>query len=341
MVTIPPYIEFKNKWPLSPTCQSFIDTSRNTIRKILNGEDSRLLIIVGPCSIHDKESTLEFAHNLVQFSHEVSDKFFIVMRTYVEKARSSVGWKGFLYDPLLNGSHEITTGITWTRQLLLNLIQMKMPTATEFLDPITAAYYDDLICWGSIGARSSSSQPHRQLASNLSMPVGIKNGIAGNISAAIQGCLTSGQPHIFVGLNHLGQPCIINSVGNIDSHVVLRGGENSSNYDSESIAHVIQQLEKHQLPKRLLIDCSHGNSRKKPQAQSLVFQNIIDQVKAGNRHIRGALLESHLVEGNQVFFSDPISLKYGLSITDACLDWNSTRQLILQEAKKLKIPHAN
>jgi 3-deoxy-7-phosphoheptulonate synthase len=336
MTSFPSYNELKAKCALTSNSKKFIEINRNTITQILKGEDPRLLLIIGPCSIHDKESALEFARNLSILSEKVSDKFFIVMRTYVEKARTTIGWKGFLYDPYLNRTHDVYTGLCWTRQLLIDLIDLKVPTATEFLDPLMAPYYEDLICWGSIGARTSSSQPHRQWVSSLQLPIGIKNCVGGSISAAIQGCYTASHPHTFIALNELGYLSLVNSQGNPNTHIVLRGGESGSNFDSESILYALHELEKYQLPKRLLIDCSHGNSKKQYKIQLDVFRDIISQFQSGNRYIRGALIESHLFDGNQDFNSNPSHLRYGVSITDSCLGWKSTEELILEQAEKLR-----
>jgi 3-deoxy-7-phosphoheptulonate synthase len=328
MEYLPPYEEYKARQRPSLKQHQFIDKSRDTVRAILNRSDPRLLLIVGPCSIHDKISTREYASRLHDFAASVSSQFFLVMRTYFEKSRSVAGWKGFLYDPLLDGSHNIPQGIEWTRELLLELAAMEVPTATEFLDPISAYYYDDLITWGSIGARTSSSQPHRQLASALEMPIGFKNGIAGNVSAAVNGALAASHPHRYMGLCPQGKPIIKKTSGNHDAHVVLRGGESGPNYDPGSVAHLINRLEHVGLPARLLIDCSHQNSGKKFEKQPAVFQSVINQIVEGNTAIRGVMLESHLHSGKQMHPTDVSQLKYGVSITDSCLDWHSTAHLI-------------
>lgn len=327
MQRLPSYEELKSRLPLSSSQRTFIEQNREIVRQILQGISPRLLLIVGPCSIHDRLSAKDFAIQLKRLSTEVASHFLLVMRVYCEKPRTSTGWKGFLYDPYLDGSHDMTTGITWTRELLLELADLEIPTATEFLDPLTAFYYDDLITWGSIGARTSSSQPHRQLASGLNMPVGIKNGVAGNISAAVNGVSVAAMPHIYMGLNPLGQPSILHTTGNHDAHIVLRGGENGPNYDPSSVADALNRLEKAQLPQRLLIDCSHQNSGKRHDKQPAVFQSILHQIVEGNANIRGLLLESHLYAGNQPLTAlSPLA--YGVSITDACLDWHSTEHLI-------------
>ncbi|CUI17249.1 Phospho-2-dehydro-3-deoxyheptonate aldolase, Tyr-sensitive [Candidatus Protochlamydia naegleriophila] len=328
MELLPSYKELKSRMPTISQYGHFIEESRQTVRRILNGTDPRLLLIVGPCSIHDPASAKEFAIQLKSLAESVSSQFFILMRVYCEKPRTATGWKGFLYDPLLNGSNRLLLGIEQTRQLLLDLAQLNLPAATEFLDPLTAFYYDDLITWGSIGARTASSQTHRQLASMLQMPVGFKNGVAGNISAAINGVLAASQPHTHMALHENGWPAAIQTPGNPDAHIVLRGGESKPNYDPSSVSEALARLALTNLPKRLLIDCSHNNSNKKHERQPAVFQSIVHQIIEGNANIRGLMLESHLYGGNQPFLNDPNQLTYGVSITDSCLDWDSTSHLI-------------
>jgi 3-deoxy-7-phosphoheptulonate synthase len=335
MESLPTYQQLKKKLPLSSSQRSFVKQTQETIRAILNGTDSRLLLIVGPCSIHDVIAAKEYASKLKELNNDVSSEIFIAMRTYFEKPRTSSGWKGFLYDPYLDGSHQIHSGLEQSRQLLLDLAEMEIPTATEFLDPMTAYYYDDLISWGSIGARTSSSQPHRQLASGLSMPIGFKNGIAGNISPAVHGVMSASMPQTYIGLNENGQTTIIKSQGNPNCHIVLRGGDLQPNYDPASVAKALTLLEQAQLPQRLLIDCSHQNSGKKHDRQPAVFQSILHQIIEGNGTIRGIMLESHLYGSSQPLSLNSCDLKYGVSITDSCLDWPSTKHLILWAASQL------
>ena len=336
MESLPSYKEIKTALPLISSSRLFIEESRHTVRAILNGRDPRLLLIVGPCSIHDRVSAREYAQRLRKLSESVSPQFFLVMRVYCEKPRTANGWKGFLNDPLLDGSHAMHLGIEWTRQLLLELAALQVPAATEFLDPLTALYYDDLITWGSVGARTSSSQIHRQLASGLQMPMGIKNGVAGNLSAAVNGALAASLPHTFMGISENGTPAITRTVGNPDAHIVLRGGESGPNYDPSSVSEALVRLEAVQLPPRLLIDCSHQNSEKKFDKQPGVFQSAIHQIVEGNPNIKGLMLESHLNAGNQLLTPNFSHLKYGVSITDACLDWQSTARLIAWGAQHLK-----
>lgn len=335
MDLLPTYNELKNQFPISSSQSAFIAATKQTLEQILNGLDPRLLLIAGPCSIHDIASAKEFALHLKELAPLISNEYFLVMRVYCEKPRTITGWKGFLYDPSLDGSMQIRKGIEQTRQLLLDLADLGVPTATEFLDPLTAFYYEDLISWGSIGARTSSSATHRQLASLLPMPIGFKNGIAGNISAAIEGVIAASHPHAFVGINEKGEKSVLRSLGNQNTHIVLRGGESGPNYDSLAVAEALNKLKQAHLPSRLIIDCSHHNSNKQHKQQIEVFQSVIQQILEGNSSIRGCMIESHLFAGSQLLASDPRQLKYGVSITDPCLDWKTTRHLLLWSAQYL------
>lgn len=336
MESLPSYKQLKSSFPVSPSSLSFIEESRQTIRNILQGTDSRKLLIIGPCSIHERASALEFGEKIYSLAKEVSSHFFLIMRVYCEKPRTAQGWKGFLYDPHLDGSHVIHWGLEQTRKLLLELTEMEVPAATEFMDPLTAYYYDDLITWGSIGARTSSSQIHRNLASSLSMPIGFKNGIAGNLSAATNGVMAALHPHTYMRICDNGSPSISRSHGNSDAHIVLRGGDRGPNYDPSSVAEAVNKLKQLKLPQRLLIDCSHGNSGKQPMRQIDVCTSVIDQIIEGNNAIRGIMLESHLYEGNQPHTYPPSKLQYGVSITDPCLDWNRAASLVREQAERLK-----
>ena len=335
MESLPSYKEIKTRMPVVHSSRLFIEESRQTVRSILNGHDPRLLLIVGPCSIHERLAAKEFASLLRSLAQSVASQFFLVMRVYCEKPRTANGWKGFLYDPLLDGSHAMHLGIEWSRQLLLELAEMKIATATEFLDPLTAHYYDDLITWGSIGARTASSQTHRQLASGMQMPMAFKNGVAGDISAAVNGALAASLPHTYMRICENGSPMIARTAGNPDAHIVLRGGESGPNYDPSSVSESLVQLEKVKLPPRVLIDCSHQNSERKYDRQAAVYQSVIHQIVEGNTNIRGLMIESHLYAGTQHLTQDPGDLKYGVSITDACLDWTSTAHLIKWGAQHL------
>lgn len=333
MDVLPTYRSLKDLLPATGLQKDFIKKSRATVKNILNGSDPRLLLIVGPCSIHSYAVAKEYALLLKELAEFLSPQFFILMRVYCEKPRTKTGWKGFLYDPYLNGSNEIKSGIKLTRQLLLELADLGMPAATEFLEPLTAHYYDDLITWGSIGARTSSSQTHRQLASGLDMPIGIKNGVAGNISAAIDGVIAVSHPHTCIGINEDGRKTIFNTTGNAFAHVVLRGGESGPNYDPLSVSQTLAKLEQSNLPPVLLVDCSHHNSNKQFHRQSIVFRSILQQILDGNANIRGCMIESNLFSGSQPLPSDSNQLKYGISITDSCLDWKTTRQLLIWGAQ--------
>lgn len=336
MTSLPSYRELKSRLSLEFSEENFINESRQNVRAILDGRDPRLMLIVGPCSIHDPHSAKEYAAKLNHLAKAVSPHFYLLMRVYCEKPRTSKGWKGFLYDPLLDGSHAIRLGIESTRQLLIELAQLKIPAATEFSDPAAAFYYDDLISWGSIGARTSSSQIHRQLASDLSMPIGFKNGLAGNISSAINGVLAAADPHYYLRSSENGILSIQLTKGNPDGHVVLRGGENGPNFDASIVSDTLAKLGSKKLLSRLLIDCSHHNSGKNHEHQANVFRSVIHQVAEGNRSIRGLMLESHLYGGSQSMPENPACLKYGISITDPCLDWISTAALIKWGAEHLE-----
>lgn len=322
---LPAPIELMRRLPLASEEKDFIEKSRRTICRILDGTDSRLILIVGPCSIHDLSAAKEYASRLQNLIEVFSDIFFIVMRAYFEKPRTALGWKGLLYDPHLDGSNDISTGMLWTRELLLDIAKMRIPIASEFLDPVSSRYFGDLVSWACIGARTSSSQIHRQMASGFPMPVAFKNSTDGNIKTAINGILTAQAKHSFIGLNDEGKISQIRTEGNPYGHLVLRGGETNSNYDQESIAKALRGLKNASLPPRVIVDCSHGNSNRNYELQAAVFESVLQQWNAGNQSIRGMILESHLHAGNQ-HFTKP--LKYGVSLTDPCLDWESTRQLI-------------
>lgn len=320
--------ELRKQFPASRENLRFIDNSRLAIHNILSMKDSRHLLIVGPCSIHDIEGAKEYANRLKELSQQVRDIFYIVMRTYIEKPRSALGWRGFIHDPYLDGSHQIDQGYILSREFLLYLAELKLPSACEFLDATTSTFNGDLISWGCIGARTSNSQVHRQLASDLPMPVGFKNSIEGNIESAVNGCLTASYPHTFLGLNMEGILSIQRSKGNPDVHLILRGGETGPNYDKESIQLALQMLRRSSLPERVLIDCSHGNCQKKHELQKEVFRNVMIQ-SIESTAIRGIMLESYLYAGNQPLNGPLNDLRYGVSITDPCLSWEETEQLVM------------
>lgn len=320
--------EIKTLFPLSLPTAAFIEQSRTTAKNILFGKDPRKAFIIGPCSIHDRKSAIEYAQHFKELSNQVSRTCFLVMRVYVEKPRTSTGWKGLLYDPHLNGTYDIKTGLLWTRELMLALAELQVPCATEFVDPLAALYFDDLITWGFVGARTSSSQPHRQFASVLKMPVGFKNATDGNLESAVHGVLSAREPHASLHISNEGNLCAIQSEGNPYAHVVLRGAHDFSNYDSISVSTALQQLKMAHLPQHLMIDCSHGNCQKQFEKQKESFMSVLEQIEKGNDRIFGMMLESHLESGSQPLTEDLSELKYAVSITDPCLDWKATEELI-------------
>lgn len=300
-------------------------SSRKSIRDILNHQDSRLLIIAGPCSIHNTTAALEYARKFKALAEEVSDTFFLVMRAYFEKPRTGTGWRGLLHDPNINGQYDIETGLKIAREFFLQLTELEVPIASEILDPSIGAYLGDMITWGSIGARTPESQIHRQVASGLDFPIGIKNSTSGDLLGAINGIRSASQANSYIGINGEGKVSSILTKGNQDTHLVLRGSHNQPNYDAQSLRKAAHLLEECQLPPRVIVDCSHGNSMKDPEKQPEVFANVMEQFHSGNRAIRGLMLESHIHEGNQ---TKP--LRYGVSITDACISWETTEHILLK-----------
>jgi len=333
---LPTPAEVKTDIPLSDKGAETVLIGRETIRNILNRLDHRLFIVIGPCSIHDLDAAREYAKKLKKLSDEVNDTIVIVMRVYFEKPRTSVGWKGLINDPYMDDSFHIEKGLHMSRQILMELAEMGIPTATEALDPITPQYLSDLITWTAIGARTTESQTHREMASGLSTPVGFKNGTDGSLSVAINALHSVSQPHHFLGINQQGQCAVFHTRGNSCGHVVLRGGGGKQNYDSVSVSLCEQALEKADLPTNLVVDCSHGNSMKDYNLQPLVVDNCMNQIVEGNKSIVGLMLESNLFEGNQSVPDDLSKLKYGVSVTDACIGWEATEELILGLRDKLK-----
>jgi len=314
--------------PKSDAQGEFITRSRREIHKLIFTDDQRFLLIVGPCSIHDVEAGRDYARRLAALAKEVSDRVMIVMRVYFEKPRTTVGWKGLIMDPNLDGSHDIAAGLRLARKFLRDVLDLGLPTATELLDPITPQYIADLICWSAIGARTAESQTHRQMASGLSMPLGFKNGTDGSIATAINAIKAAAQPHTFLGINLDGSASAIVTRGNPDCHVVLRGGAGGPNYSPTHIAQTEALLTKTGLAKSILVDCSHDNSAKQPERQPEVMRELLAQCTAGNTSIMGAMLESNLGAGSQPFPQPKEKLKYGVSITDACIDWPTTEKLV-------------
>ncbi|HLB33934.1 MAG: 3-deoxy-7-phosphoheptulonate synthase [Verrucomicrobia bacterium RIFCSPHIGHO2_12_FULL_41_10] len=301
---------------------------RKTISKILRGEDQRLLIIVGPCSIHDPISAMDYAHRLAKLSQALKDRLFIVMRVYFEKPRTTIGWKGLISDPHLDDSADIDEGIKIARRLLLDVADLGLPAATEFLDPIIPQYIADLISWSAIGARTTESQTHREMASGLSMPVGFKNSTDGTVQTAIDAMRSSRASHSFLGIDQEGMTSIVKTMGNRDTHLVLRGGRSGINYQPHQITETVAQLRAANVPTAMIIDCSHANSGKEPTRQQKVWESLLAQRKAGCQEIIGAMIESYLERGNQPLNEDLSTLRYGVSITDPCLDWETTAQLL-------------
>ncbi len=311
-----------------------IEEARKTIENILDGKDKRLLVIVGPCSIHDLDQAKEYAAKLKVLADELKDQLFIVMRVYFEKPRTTVGWKGFINDPDLNDSFNISSGLEKARELLVHLAHMDIPTATEALDPITPQYIGDLIAWTAIGARTAESQTHREMSSGLSSPVGLKNGTDGSLTVAINALQAVSSPHSFLGIDQDGRCAVIRTKGNKYGHTILRGGT-KPNYDKASIINCENELEKAGLRKKIIIDCSHANSNKDPGQQPLVLDYCTNQIIDGNQSIVGVMLESNLEWGNQPLTENISQLKYGVSITDACIDWKATEECLRRTAERL------
>lgn len=321
-----------DEMPLSETVENWINQSRSSASKIIQGQDDRLLIIVGPCSIHDYESTLEYAHHLKQASEDYCDDMHVIMRVYFEKPRTMLGWKGLISDPTLDSRHDINKGLRQARLLLMKIAEMQLASATEFLDTVIPQYISDLISWSAIGARTAESQIHRELASGLSMPVGFKNSTEGNIKIAVDAVSTARHAHHFLGIAKDGTPSNIGTVGNEDCHIILRGSNTGTNYSEKYIKEAANLLLEANLPTRVMIDCSHGNSMKNYQLQSHVVESMAQQISQGSNTICGVMIESHLFAGKQDLIPG-LPLVYGKSITDACISWDETKELL----KKLSL----
>ncbi|BFM11596.1 3-deoxy-7-phosphoheptulonate synthase [Simiduia litorea] len=326
----------KTELPLTDAALKSVTEGRQTIRNILDRKDHRVFVVIGPCSIHDVEAAKDYARRLKALAEEVSDTLYIVMRVYFEKPRTTVGWKGLINDPYLNDSFKIQEGLHIGRQLLLDIAELGLPTATEALDPISPQYLQDLIAWSAIGARTTESQTHREMASGLSSSVGFKNGTDGSLTVAINALQSVANPHRFLGINEQGQVSIIHTAGNPYGHVVLRGGNDKPNYDSVSVAMCEKELSAAKIPANIMVDCSHANSNKKHELQILVLDNIANQIVEGNKSIIGVMVESNIGAGNQKMTADKADLKYGVSITDACIDWESTEACLRSMRAKLK-----
>ena len=312
----------------SPAVLETVVQTREAIRAILTGRDPRLLVVVGPCSIHDPKAALEYAVRLAKLSKELQDKFLILMRVYFEKPRTTIGWKGLIYDPRLDGSADIALGLRTARQLLLDINAMGVPTASEMLDPIVPQYIADLVSWVAIGARTTESQTHRQMASGLSMPIGFKNRTDGNTQVAVDAMESARHPHSFLGINADGQISIVRTGGNAWGHLILRGSKSGQNYDAESIRDAAERMGKGGLRPAIMVDCSHGNAGKKFEAEEAVWNEVLRQRAAGNTAIIGLLVESNLHEGSQPIPQDLSTLRYGVSITDECVGWETTERML-------------
>lgn len=320
--------QIKEQFPSSEKHLNTVIKARETARAILRGEDNRFLVVVGPCSIHDPQAAMDYAQRLVALSQEVADRYFIVMRVYFEKPRTTTGWKGLINDPHLDDSCDVAYGIALARKTLLDIVDLGLPAATEFLDPIVPQYTADLVSWAAIGARTTESQTHREMASGVSMPVGFKNGTDGSVQTAIDAMKSARAPHSFLGIDQDGATSIIKTAGNPDSHLVLRGGRNGPNYYPQDVALACETLRTAGVNPAVMIDCNHANSGKDPRRQPDVWKSILAQRRNGCREIIGAMIESNIHFGNQPPGKNRTALQYGVSITDACLDWPTTEQLL-------------
>lgn len=327
--------DIKSKLPLTDSTKKTILKFREEVENIVTGQDDRKFLVVGPCSIHDVQAAEEYARKLKKLSERVKDKLLLIMRVYFEKPRTTVGWKGLINDPDMDDSFHIEKGLLIARSLLIKIAELGLPTATEALDPIIPQYIGELISWSAIGARTTESQTHREMASGLSMPVGFKNGTDGSIQVALDALQSAIKPHNFLGINHMGQVSIFETTGNPYSHIILRGGGGKPNFDAMSVKIAEEKFKAVNLPARIVIDCSHGNCNKDHRLQSGVFENVIQQILDGNQSIVGLMLESHLYEGNQPLSSNLEKLKYGVSVTDKCIGWNETEKIILAAYEKL------
>ena len=322
--------------PLDKATSEVVSTTRKKIQSILHGIDPRILVIVGPCSVHDVDAAIEYANRLAPLRDKYSQQLEIVMRVYFEKPRTTVGWKGLINDPHLDDSYDINTGLRKARGLLLDLAKKGMPAATELLDPVVPQYIADLISWTAIGARTTESQTHREMASGLSMPVGYKNGTDGTATIAINAMQAASKPHHFLGINNDGQASIVSTTGNPHGHLVLRGGKNGTNYHLDAINLIADELSQFKMPSKVMVDCSHGNSNKDFRRQSEVLREVASQLKSGSKNVMGVMIESHLVEGNQKLNSDLSKLTYGQSVTDACINFSTTEVLLEELAESVK-----
>jgi len=328
--------QLKQELPLNGEALESVRAARQTIFDILDRKDKRLFVVVGPCSIHDVDAAMEYARRLRRLADEVKDTLYLVMRVYFEKPRTSVGWKGLINDPYMDDSFKIEDGLRIGRKLLLDIVNLGLPASTEALDPISPQYLQDLIAWSAIGARTTESQTHREMSSGLSSPVGLKNGTDGGLTVAINAMQSVRSSHRFLGINSEGQVSIVTTKGNPYAHVVLRGGSSGPNYDSVHVAQTEEALRKGGVSMNIMIDCSHANSNKDPAVQSLVLKDVTNQILEGNQSIIGVMLESNLNHGNQSIPKDLSQLKYGVSVTDACINWEESERSIREMADKLR-----
>ena len=328
--------ELKKQYPVTEEIEKHIAASRETLRNILDRKDPRLIVVIGPCSIHDTKAALEYAERLKVLADKVKNSLYVVMRVYFEKPRTTVGWKGLINDPYLDGSFQIEKGMTIARKLMLKINQLGLPIANEALDPISPQYLQDLISWSAIGARTTESQTHREMASGLSVPIGFKNGTDGSLGVAINALQSVSSPHRFLGIDGAGQVSVVHSNGNQYAHIVLRGGGGKPNYDSVSVRLTGRALRDKNLAENIMVDCSHANSDKDPSLQPLVVDNVTQQILEGNQSIIGVMLESNLLGGNQKLEEDQSALEYGKSITDGCIDWSTTEKTLTELAAKLE-----
>ena len=330
LTAMPSPAEVQATLPLTEAAAKTVVEGRRTLEAILDRKDPRVFMVIGPCSIHDPVAGIDYANRLKRLAERVKDTIYIVMRVYFEKPRTSTGWKGYINDPYMDDSFRIAEGIQKGRDFLLRVNELGLPAATEALDPISPQYLGDLIAWTAIGARTSESQTHREMSSGLSTPVGFKNATDGDMSVAINAIISSSNPHSFLGVNADGMTSIVRTRGNRYGHVVLRGGGDRPNYDTVSITLAENAIAKAKLPKNLVVDCSHANSYKKPELQPLVLKDCVNQIRSGNQSIVGFMVESNIEAGNQSIPADLSQLKYGCSVTDACIDWDTTEQAILE-----------
>lgn len=333
--------ELKRALPLSDSARKHLASSRGVVQNILDRKDHRVFVVVGPCSIHDTRAAMDYAKRLHILAEELSDTLYIIMRVYFEKPRTTVGWKGLINDPYLDDSFKLEEGLSIGRRLLLDILELGLPTSTEALDPISPQYLQDLITWSAIGARTTESQTHREMASGLSSPVGFKNGTDGNLTVATNALNSVAKPHRFLGINSAGQVSVFTTRGNPYGHIVLRGGAGGPNYDSVHIRLCEEALIKAGVPVNIMVDCSHANSNKQPELQPLVVENVANQIIEGNQSIVGLMVESHIHAGNQPIPDDLNELSYGVSVTDGCIDWATTEKCLRDMRAKIKeiLPH--